>query len=651
MAAVVSLLGTATFNTTSGSKTVTATPAVGDLIVIVVAHSGSTTSVAPTDNNSGGGGTYTLVNTAVKATSADTMQIWVRNNLITSATSTVFTQAPGTTTGGGLVVVDVQGMGKVGSASFRQSAIQSNQASGGTPAPVLGTTPRSYNPIIGAVFNASNPATLTPRTNYTEIADLGYNTPATGLEVMYRNSGETSATITWGSTSGSAFASIAVELDSTILHIANGALNGTGTASFVGSRKQTAAANISGAGTLAASALLVKFASTNLNAAGSTSFLGNLKKLADSSFTGTGSLTSLGSRTTFGSSNLNAVGTISSIGIRKQQALSNFTGTGTLVTSPRVVKFVNTSLNSAGTLAGISEVKKIVNANLTSSSSISSSYIWTQNYNGYRDTEDDNQRITEAGVFRVTEGFVEGLASLSAVGTLSADGTYIQGNQTYFGLADFTATGSVTAFGIRKVPGVGSYSGIGSLVSVSSIAFSGSSSFTGNATIASVGRTLKLGTSTLTATGTLSADAKRTTYAFVSASITGTKLSVAERRVFGTVDLHGVHTGAFTPSLILKPTTAATSVGTLNSISTYTASGSSNLTGVGSLTSIGLKIKLVDASLNASGSLTATAFDSTMYVKNEFIWKVAVPYVKHNNTWKRPLAIYKNVNGVWTRAN
>ena len=87
MAATVTLLGTATFNTTSGTHTVTATPAVGDLIVIVTANSGSTiTTAAPTDNN--GTGTYTLVNTAVKATSADTMQIYVRTALIASATST-----------------------------------------------------------------------------------------------------------------------------------------------------------------------------------------------------------------------------------------------------------------------------------------------------------------------------------------------------------------------------------------------------------------------------------------------------------------------------------------------------------------------------------------------------------------------------------
>lgn len=228
MTAAVSILGTATWNTTSGTKTVTATPAVGDLIILVTAHSGNTATTKPTDNNAGGSGTYTLVNTAVKATSADTMKVWVRNALITSATSTVFTHAPGTTTGGGIVAIDVQGMDKAGATAIVRSAIQSNQAAGGTPAPVFGATPSITNAIIGAVFNGGNPATLTQRSGYSEIADLGYNTPASGLEVMADNSGETSATITWGSTSATAFCSIVLELDARVTHATSGTPTGPG---------------------------------------------------------------------------------------------------------------------------------------------------------------------------------------------------------------------------------------------------------------------------------------------------------------------------------------------------------------------------------------------------------------------------------------
>lgn len=211
--ATVTLLGTATFNTTNGTKTVTATPAIDDLIVIITAHTGNTSTTAPTDNNSSG--TYSLIGTAFKATSADYMNVFIRNSFISSATSTIFTHAPGTTSGGGLAVFKVTGMSRTGSIADRQFANQNNQAAAGTPAPVFASSVLTANPVIGAVFNATNPATITPRgtPTYTEAFDLGYNTPATGLEAMYINSGETATTITWGGTSGTAFCSIAIELD------------------------------------------------------------------------------------------------------------------------------------------------------------------------------------------------------------------------------------------------------------------------------------------------------------------------------------------------------------------------------------------------------------------------------------------------------
>jgi hypothetical protein len=150
--AAVTKLGTETFNTTSGTHTVTATPAVNDLIIIIVANTGSVSADAPTDNNSDGLGTYTAVATAVKNTSADTMRIFVRNALIGSNTSTVFTHAPGGTTGGGLVVLKVTGMTNVGLAAIRQIAKQKNQASGGTPTPVFSVAANTLNPVIGAVL-------------------------------------------------------------------------------------------------------------------------------------------------------------------------------------------------------------------------------------------------------------------------------------------------------------------------------------------------------------------------------------------------------------------------------------------------------------------------------------------------------------------
>jgi hypothetical protein len=76
------------------------------------------------------------------------------------------------------------------------------------PAPFL-----TGNPGIGYVHNASNPAGITPRTNWTERMDSGYATPVAGIEVMSRNNGETGSTISWGGTSLTAFSAGVIELD------------------------------------------------------------------------------------------------------------------------------------------------------------------------------------------------------------------------------------------------------------------------------------------------------------------------------------------------------------------------------------------------------------------------------------------------------
>lgn len=218
--ASVSLLGV-TFNTTNGAsgtpKTVTATPAVGDLILIIAAHSTNTTSAAPTDSQ---GGTYTNCETGGAGSgftknAADARgAIWVRDTAIPSATSTTFSHDPGTTSGGGIAVVKVTGMSRYGISAILQYADQATQLTGATPAPVFGATPQIGNPIVGMCFNGTNSSTtVTHRTGYTELVDQGYATPNNGLEVMALNSGETSATITWGSTVASPFGDAVVELD------------------------------------------------------------------------------------------------------------------------------------------------------------------------------------------------------------------------------------------------------------------------------------------------------------------------------------------------------------------------------------------------------------------------------------------------------
>ncbi|HEY2674082.1 MAG TPA: hypothetical protein VGJ07_27420, partial [Rugosimonospora sp.] len=219
--ATVTHATTALWNTTAGTatnKNVTATPAANDLIVVIAASSGLTGgTTAVTDNNSDGLGTYTQADAdRTGFSTTGVLTLWVRNALVGSATSTVFTAAQNGSSGGGLDVFRISGMTLTGASAVRQSAGQSSGTSGTTPAPVLGSAALTGNPMIGAVANGTSAATLTPRTSWTEATDLGYSTPTTGLETMFRSSGETGTTMTWGSTSGSTFASVAAEFDTSV---------------------------------------------------------------------------------------------------------------------------------------------------------------------------------------------------------------------------------------------------------------------------------------------------------------------------------------------------------------------------------------------------------------------------------------------------
>lgn len=211
--AVVSSLGI-TFATASGTETVVATPVLGDLIVIVVGTTGNVVTPVVTDNNTGGHGTYTLAASALANTSADRVYIFIRADPITSATSTTFSMVPGTTTGGGLQVFKVTGMTIAGPAAVRLSGSQANGAAAGTPACALGAAALTGNPLIGAVLNGTNPATMTAPTGFTESQDVGYTVPTAGMETAFASSGVTASTITWLSTSATAFGAVAVELDS-----------------------------------------------------------------------------------------------------------------------------------------------------------------------------------------------------------------------------------------------------------------------------------------------------------------------------------------------------------------------------------------------------------------------------------------------------
>lgn len=219
---------------TSGPKTITAggsvasttdntnlsfsfTPAVNDLLVVCVAFSdctsGNFNTITVTDNQSG---TYTKIaaTACAKSSGLDRMAWFVRDSLVSSAVShTISTNNATTHSGGAAIGCRVAGCSATGASAIVQSAVQSNQTSG-TPNPTFAVAPATGNAIVGAVFNITNPATMTPRSSpaYTELADIGYATPTNGLEAMFINSGDTATGITWGSAGGSAFCSSVMEI-------------------------------------------------------------------------------------------------------------------------------------------------------------------------------------------------------------------------------------------------------------------------------------------------------------------------------------------------------------------------------------------------------------------------------------------------------
>lgn len=212
--ATVTLLGSS-FTTTAGNKTVTATPQVGDLIVVICANTGRTTAQLPTLNDNGPAPGYSTIasSTFTKATSVDSGCAFVRNNLIQSATSHTWTMTQATDTGGGLAVYAIRGCARTGTNAIKQAQVQNNGAAAGTPTVALGAAMLTGNVGIGAVFNATSPATMTPRAAWTENVDVGYATPTAGLETMSIASGETASSIAWGGTSASAFAAVVIEIN------------------------------------------------------------------------------------------------------------------------------------------------------------------------------------------------------------------------------------------------------------------------------------------------------------------------------------------------------------------------------------------------------------------------------------------------------
>lgn len=190
--------------------------AVGDLLLVFVAASG--TVAVGTMADSLGEVTFTKVTSAVRASSINTLYLFISNGFCTSTSSrTVTFDCTGDAATGAIVTAyAISGMSKAGLPAVRQTAIQSNQSASAAPAPAFSGSALTSNPVLGAVANSVNPATMTvpagTTPTWTEGSDSGFATPVAGQETIWANGGFTGTTITWGSNTTN-FGDIIVELD------------------------------------------------------------------------------------------------------------------------------------------------------------------------------------------------------------------------------------------------------------------------------------------------------------------------------------------------------------------------------------------------------------------------------------------------------
>ena len=212
--AVLSAAATSTTNNASAYTSDSFTPTQGDLLVVV---SGITaTAVSPTCTTGSNGITFTRVVDQAWSASAHRHNIFVANQLV-PASPTAMTVSIDVTgdngTGGNISVLRVQGMQRTGTAAVRQATAFTNVVgTGGAYDMSFPAATLSSNIVIATLANNTNPATITPPTGFTEICDIGYDTPSAGLEVCYDLTGGYT-TRTWGSISATVGTANGIELD------------------------------------------------------------------------------------------------------------------------------------------------------------------------------------------------------------------------------------------------------------------------------------------------------------------------------------------------------------------------------------------------------------------------------------------------------
>lgn len=190
------------------------TPTAGTLLIVLCQVTGTADTGSPCTASANG---ITFTSIGEQQNDTDRKYAYVANQLVPASPSsmTVTVDVTGDSgTGAAICVLAATGMARVGSAAIRQfSGPDSNHPVGGVvPSVSFAAAPLTTNPIIGFAGNNVNGNSVVQPSGWTEDADIGYSTPATGTEVCHIDSGYTSTTVTWGSNMSIGSVSV-IELD------------------------------------------------------------------------------------------------------------------------------------------------------------------------------------------------------------------------------------------------------------------------------------------------------------------------------------------------------------------------------------------------------------------------------------------------------
>lgn len=191
-----------TTNGTSFTTSGTATPT-ANAVVLLFIRATNATSATVSDSQA-----HTWTQLRENAATSTTAVYWTKENA--SPVAFTITIDCGVDSADGFHVAIVEVPNGDSADPIRQSSPFDSGLAAEAPNITFATSPLAANICIGMVCNLTNPAGITPPTNWTELVDSGHAIPAQGIELAW-DIGETSTIITWGA-SASAWNAVAVEV-------------------------------------------------------------------------------------------------------------------------------------------------------------------------------------------------------------------------------------------------------------------------------------------------------------------------------------------------------------------------------------------------------------------------------------------------------